>query len=329
MNAGLRALLDNIVDYAGQFPPAKLPLEAAIRNYAHYTATVESWMLAKFIHVASNLPDLEPYCEALFTPDAPLKVSALGRGGSTPEEFLVGLAEDLKAIRSFQINQKGPGRVGAFETRLPQSVIQTKQKNALENLLREIGEQVRQQELTGLGLFLEVAPAANFREQIPEVVAAFREYNEAGRRQLGDQFAVVGFKLRCGGAEPSAYPNSEQVAVCLHQCLANRIPFKATAGLHHPVRHYNQGAKTYMHGFLNVFGGGALGVACDAGENDLQNILEDEDHHHFRVDNEGLHWNDFHAPVSEITKVREHALISFGSCSFDEPVEDLRELGWL
>ena len=45
MNASLRALLTGVVDYAGLFPPARLPLDEAIRNYARYRQGSDAWML--------------------------------------------------------------------------------------------------------------------------------------------------------------------------------------------------------------------------------------------------------------------------------------------
>ncbi|MGF1583371.1 MAG: hypothetical protein ACFCD0_28965 [Gemmataceae bacterium] len=329
MTAGLRALLHQIVDYAGQFPPATLPLDQAIRNYARYHTGAESWMLGKFIHIASKLPDLEPYTEELFTAKRPLGVSALGRGGSTSPEFLRGLDADLTAIQSFHANQGSLAKVEVLETRLPVSVTQTNQGVSLAALFRSINERVRHHGLNDLGLFCEVQLTEDFHQQIPEVVTAFREHNEAGRLKFGEEFAFLGFKLRCGGADPSAYPSVDQVAVCLRQCLTNRVAFKATAGLHHPIRHFNDSAQTHMHGFLNVFVSGVLGYVCGLRENDLKPILADEDGDHFCFEDAGVRWGEFHAPIADITVARRYSLVSFGSCSFDEPVEDLRELGWL
>src|SRR5438105_6737048 len=81
MFASVRALLTGIVDYAGLFPPAELPLNEAIRNYARYRTAPESWMLGRFICPAARLTELSPYVEELFHDGRSLAVSALGRGG--------------------------------------------------------------------------------------------------------------------------------------------------------------------------------------------------------------------------------------------------------
>src|SRR5437016_3577280 len=98
MSPSLRALLAGIVDYAGLFPPARLPLEQAIRNYACYRIEPENWMLGRFICPAARLAELAPFHEELFQTGPPFVFSALGRGGATVAEFLEGLRADLEAI---------------------------------------------------------------------------------------------------------------------------------------------------------------------------------------------------------------------------------------
>ena len=83
MNASLRALLTNVVDYAGLFPPAELSLDASIRNYARYRREPESWMLGRFICPATRLHELAPYVGELFASGPPLAVAAPGRGGKS------------------------------------------------------------------------------------------------------------------------------------------------------------------------------------------------------------------------------------------------------
>src|SRR5271155_5584079 len=101
MNASLRALLTGIVDYAGLFPPAKLPLDQAIRNYARYRTDPESWMLGRFICPASRLGELQPFHDELFVTGEPFVFSALGTGGKTSDELLAGLRQNLSDIDAF------------------------------------------------------------------------------------------------------------------------------------------------------------------------------------------------------------------------------------
>ena len=53
----LHALLDGLIDYAGLFPPAKLPMGDAVRNYAAYLRSEHEWMLGRFICPVSRLEE--------------------------------------------------------------------------------------------------------------------------------------------------------------------------------------------------------------------------------------------------------------------------------
>ena len=76
MLASVRAMFAGIVDYAGMFPPANLPLEQAIRNYARYRQEPESWMLGRFVCPAEQLAELSPFVDELFRDGPPLAVAA-------------------------------------------------------------------------------------------------------------------------------------------------------------------------------------------------------------------------------------------------------------
>ncbi len=109
------------------------------------------------------------------------------------------------------------------------------------------------------------------------------------------------------------------------------MPFKATAGLHHPVRSLR--GLTYepsppcarMHGFLNLFVAAALARSRLLDEDGLREVLEDESPRSFVFGGEGLSWRDHHVGQADIQSARRFAR-SFGSCSFEEPVADLQAL---
>jgi len=121
--------------------------------------------------------------------------------------------------------------------------------------------------------------------------------------------AARGFraKVRCGGGR---VPSPEELGRFLRLCRKNRVPFKATAGLHHPL------AAAGSHGFLNVL------AACSFGDDDaLVGAVE--------LDADALRWNGREANADELARVRREQFVAVGSCSFFEPVEDLREAGIL
>jgi hypothetical protein len=104
-------------------------------------------------------------------------------------------------------------------------------------------------------------------------------------------------KLRCGGA---TVPSVEQVALVIACCREAGVRFKATAGLHHAVRRGGE------HGFLNLM------AAVTAPRDRLTAVLAEEDPAALEVDERSRDLFD-----------------GFGSCSWREPVDDLRELGVL
>jgi hypothetical protein len=118
-------------------------------------------------------------------------------------------------------------------------------------------------------------------------------------------------KLRCGPAVPELADLSDAIRACRVQ----GVPFKATAGLHHGVREDGQ------HGFLNL-------LAAAMFDGDEEAALAEEDADAFRLDGDAFRWRDRAASAPDIERGRE-LFVAFGSCSFSEPVDDLRALGLL
>ncbi|MGH7227245.1 MAG: hypothetical protein ACRELF_28860, partial [Gemmataceae bacterium] len=256
MFASLRALLTGLIDYAGLFPPAHLPLDQAIRNYARYRQESEAWMLGRFIVPASRLEDLEPYHEELFRVDPPFAFSVLGRGGANLTEFLTNLRDDLRDVAAFRKRHGDRVSVEVLETRLPPDLVDPLLPESALSLYKTL----RIFPLLDLFPFCE---ATGRPEELLEQLT-----------QLTDE--QLGFKLRCGGLEASAFPSSEQIAAALLSCLDAGIPFKATAGLHHPLPRFDAGVQARMHGFVNVFFAGVLAYARNLSPKQLCPLLDDD-----------------------------------------------------
>ena len=113
-----------------------------------------------------------------------------------------------------------------------------------------------------------------------------------------------------------------------------RLPFKATAGLHHPLR--SEQAFTYaadsprgvMHGFLNVFAAAALLREGRIDARGAEALLRDERPQAFAFDGDTLRAGASTLNEREIESARRDFAVSFGSCSFADPVSDLRALGY-
>jgi hypothetical protein len=119
-------------------------------------------------------------------------------------------------------------------------------------------------------------------------------------------------KVRCGGA---AVPSAADLAEFVRECKRHLLPFKATAGLHHAVRTETE------HGLCNLL----AAVLFD----DEEAALAETDGRAFWITNDAFGWRDGAAGTAEITRARSTLLLSVGSCSFIDPVDDLRAIGLL
>jgi hypothetical protein len=165
----------------------------------------------------------------------------------------------------------------------------------------------------------------------------FHEIPQAGDPQpFLEALAQAGgrAKVRTGGVTPEAIPEPASLARFLRQCAAARVPFKATAGLHHPIRGphrltYEPAAPTaVMHGFVNVFLAAAFARA-GWGADGLTALLGEQSPLAFSFEADGLSWHGHRMAAADLEATRAEFLSSFGSCSFEEPIGDLQTLGWL
>jgi hypothetical protein len=246
----LRALLANLIDYAGLYPPAGLALPAVLANYETYLTSPESWMLNRLVLPAAKLSEVRDNW----------RVTLLVDGEPGPL----------------------PAQVETLETKLP------------DRLSRPT--------------YCESAIGA-----IPDGAFA---------------------KVRTGGLTTEAIPSPEALADFLGEAASRRIAFKATAGLHHPLRSLRP--LTYapdspcatMHGFVNMFVAAAF--AWQGAQRDIViNVLNDGEAAGFQFLPGELRWRGMSIASREIRAARHDFAHSFGSCSFVEPVADLRMLGWL
>jgi hypothetical protein len=137
-----------------------------------------------------------------------------------------------------------------------------------------------------------------------------------------------GYKLRTGGVTVDAFPTSAQIARVLVTAATHQLPIKFTAGLHHPIRQFRDEVKTKMHGFLNVLGAAVLAAEHQWEADQAVTMLEDEDPRSFSFTDDFFAWRDWKIDKERL-QYRRKFVRSFGSCSFDEPRDDLRALNLL
>ena len=147
--------------------------------------------------------------------------------------------------------------------------------------------------------------------------------------------AGCGAKVRTGGTHRRPLPVTCVARRLPAACAHRGLPVKATAGLHHAMRDayrltYDAGSPTgVMHGFLNLLVA-ALLLRTGAGTTaDAQRALEARDPREFSLDEHGIGWEGHAFSADACADTRTHLLRSVGSCSFEEPLADLRALGWL
>jgi hypothetical protein len=300
--ASLRALLAQSIDYAGMFPPCSLALEPALQNQAKYVRSPDAWMLNTFVLPVEQF-DAAKELLSPFDPLHPLRVAALGPKTADAEAFLEALEKADMAIRSLSSNVDLIS-ISHLEMFLPRDVAFASMEEA-RSLLGD------------LSVFWETPP-----DRAEQTIALLAGHNSDA------DLATFGYKLRTGGVTADAFPTSAQIAGALVAPATHQLPIKFTAGLHHPIRQFRDEVKTKMHGFLNVLGAAVLAAEhrWDARQTSL--MLEDEDVASFSFTEDFFAWREWKVDVERL-QYRRKFVASFGSCSFDEPREDLRALGFL
>ena len=289
----LRVLLSEIVDYAGLFPPSQVPMAKAVENYAAYLTSEHGWMLGRFVCPIARLAEFEQNAEKYLNGEQVWRVSALAGEN---------LAEDVLEIERFNDAYENRAVIDALEIKAntPESVKAAKQLLPAE-----------------LKTYFEF-PLKLYINEFVSTIAVNR----------------LRAKIRTGGVTQEAFPPVDEIVKFLRVCIAANVPFKATAGLYHPVRCLR--ALTYeenaphgtMHGFLNVFLAAAF-LRRNLNAPFINRVMTETDAGQFEFDDGGATWNGNRVELAQIGLMRERNAISFGSCSFVEPIEDLQQLGLL
>jgi hypothetical protein len=292
--SALRALVSGIIDYAGLYPPASLLLTEAAARYDSYRRGPDAFMLGRFVVGAARLDELTEVARPLWHETgagSPWRISAL-------------LTDDLELDL---------GRIGRFNTReAGRAVVDTVEGKAagapdVDGLASVVSG--------GLTPYAEVPLDPDPSPLLATLVAR-----------------GVRAKVRTGGITAEAVPSPAHLARFLAACARLGLPFKATAGLHHPlwsVHPYTYGADSprgTMHGFLNVFVAAALLFGGRIDTASAESLLREEGEEVFVFDGDRLLASGHVLEAADLRTARASFAMAFGSCSFDEPVSDLRRL---
>lgn len=295
MVAALESLLDGVIDYAGLYPPAKLDMAAAVREYLDHLAGDESILVNRFICPTNRLSEFQEAFRA-YESDAAFELSVIATGGADIEALKRGIDQDRRAIEDFENALDGQLAVESIELKIPDAPI--------DKIIRTLNP------IADFELYLESPLDDGLHDRLHAIADA----------------EIAGAKARTGGLERSAFPTSKALADFLKECLDLGLPFKLTAGLHHPVRVDDPSTGGVMHGFLNVLVASALAEEHQLSRNEIAAILEERNARKFEFDAEQISYNGNHAGMDAIDSMRT-LFVGFGSCSVREPEEDLMKLG--
>ncbi|MCU0534070.1 MAG: hypothetical protein MUD14_09255 [Hydrococcus sp. Prado102] len=287
MYASLKTLLSSIVDYAGLFPPAQLNMQQAIANYARDKMSPDSWMLERFVLPASRIDEFEEIIATFSLEKRSLSVILSGN-----------IELELERIQS--ISDGGKIAIAALEfPPLPPTDI--------ESIFPNLS--------AGVDKFFEIPPDADLEAYLSAL-----------------QYTGAFAKIRTGGVTAEAFPSKTHLSHYIIAFAEAQIPFKATAGLHHPLlgeyrlTYESQSDSARMYGFLNVAILAALAYWQKTTQEEAIALLGESSLDNFIFTEDSIRWRDRILTLSEIETARKNFFKSFGSCSFQEPINDLKQL---
>jgi hypothetical protein len=289
-NAAVEVLLHGLVDYAGLFPPAALPMAEAVRLYDEHRRGAHAWMLGRFVVPVTRLDEFALHAAPLPGRGEPWRLSVLGG------------AADGETIERFNAQFGDRAVIDALEGKAV-TVEEVEGHAPLASLRTPQGDPV--------SVFVEVPIA-----------------RDAGALVAAIAVGGLRAKVRTGGVTADAFPAAVELARFLGSCATSGVAFKATAGLHHALRgdyrttYEPESPRATMFGFLNVFLAACFLRAGLSAERVVA-VLEERDPKAFEFEPGGVRWGGHHLDAHSIGVLRERFAASFGSCSFAEPVQDL------
>ncbi len=311
MTGTARTLLSSLIDYAGLFPPAKLDMGPAVEAFARARAGEHEWMLGRFVCPCSRLKEFSVAA-------SPLMPGTFARSGYR-DQSTQGERWRISALIDGEL-EACIDTIGRFNDHHANEDNGRAMVDMIEMKVADVNE---------IDAALDVIPEGPFPFFEFPVTTDCRGFVAA----LAGNSA--GAKIRTGGVVGNAFPTIGEVASFLVACNAADVPFKATAGLHHPCRgsyrltYEKDSASCTMHGFLNIFLAAAILRTKRCGPEVVASILSGEDPAGFKFSEDVVSCGGHMIEVTDLALVRESFALTFGSCSFEEPVEDLRKMGVL
>ncbi|MFI0366405.1 hypothetical protein ACH35V_00915 [Actinomadura sp. 1N219] len=281
------AFAAGLCDDAAVFPPGLAPLDVAVPAHRAHRSAPYAELVGPLILPASALDALDPLLPDANTGSGP----RTGSGAAVPPLDLSITAPNgpCEAAKALARAAELPVDLRGLEVAVPAGM-------ESDEFFRVLGT-------VDVPVYVEVPRD----ERRPSIIAAVAE--------LGHRA-----KFRTGGVKPHLYPSPDELAAAIKAVVDGGVPFKATAGLHHPVRNTDPETGFHQHGFLNLL------LATDAAAegrpvDELSAILADRDAASIASRVAGL--------GEKRAAAARARFLSFGTCSITDPLNELAALGLL
>jgi hypothetical protein len=273
-----------------------------LSDYRPRQAQLEPALLAGLIDYAGIFPPsqlalrdaVNEYRELRAGPHAGILGSFLVRSSllaeldplDVPADWLIGVVVDEPLDAAVDRVLSSARRISQIELPVRDGNDSPKLVDQLDRLPEEVA------------VFLEAAVTASIADQVARIA------------QLGRGERVVRAKLRTGGVTAGSTVPDDVLAGFMIACHEYDLAWKATAGLHQPLRHVAASIGEVQHGFLNVLAAAWI-VEQGGSAPDVAAVIA------------AVRLDELAIPSADVRR----RMVSFGSCSVDEPVSELMALG--
>ena len=284
----LQELFANWIDYAGSFPPASLPTDQVATQLISALNSQHNWFVNRVVLNYDEILTFDSTLAASHSLDSSRRIPLCAVVGEQWQVAMTRLNEIAPELRATQVT--------AIEGKWTES-----------NLPPELLENHN-----GSTIYVELPIDDELENRL---------------RFLRD--AKLCAKLRAGGTRSELFPAVKAVVEFLSGCRRIGLPYKLTAGLHHLwadqycMTYATDSPKTIMHGFLQV-ALAALALETDANSIDVATeILKSTSAAHVSITSTGIGWRDQSWSLADFQSLRQNRLHAIGSCSIDEPLDEL------
>lgn len=301
------AALTGLFDDAAMFPPASRDLADALASHRGHVSGERSWLVRRLLVRASDAGQVTGHMES----DDDLEMGAVldRAGGGT---FADGVAADIVGLSALARDPRV--RLTDLEVRLD---AKDPEEEVAAILAALQGARLPQPIQVAVEVPVNGRPAGDVLRGLQAVADA--------RRTGGQVAAGLVAKVRCGGTALADVPIDLELAGFLRACAKLRLPFKATAGLHHPTRTTNPDHGAVEHGFLNLLAASVAayqGARLDAIEEHLGRGAEQ-----FKLGPGALVVGEEVVEAADLGRVRRDFFQGIGCCDVLDPVTDLARMG--